>query len=144
MSRGLAPFLAGVLFALGLVIGGMTQPAKVIGFLDVTGGWRAWDPSLLFVMGGGLLVHGLLYRLVRRRQSPLFEAKFHIPTRRDIDLRLVLGAALFGVGWGLGGYCPGPGLVSLTAGALPVVFVLGMIGGMYAERLLDKRNKARC
>ena len=100
MKRLLAPFVAGALFALGLILGGMTEPGKVIGFLDLAGDW---DPSLLFVMGGGLLVHGLLYRLVMRRGSPLFEAKFHVPSRRDIDRRLVLGAAIFGAGWGLGG-----------------------------------------
>lgn len=131
----LVPFLAGALFAVGLVVGGMTLPGKVIGFLDFAG---AWDPSLLFVMSGGLLVHGLLYRLVMRRSSPLLAAKFHVPSRRDIDRRLVLGAAIFGVGWGLGGYCPGPGLVSLTSGALPVVFVASVIAGIYAERLVDR------
>lgn len=135
MKRLLAPFVAGALFALGLILGGMTEPGKVIGFLDFAGDW---DPSLLFVMGGGLLIHGLLYRLVMRRGSPLFEAKFHVPSRRDIDRRLVLGAAIFGAGWGLGGYCPGPGLVSLSAGALPLIFVIAMVAGMYAERLVDR------
>jgi len=134
--RSLSALLAGALFAVGLILGGMTQPGKVIGFLDVTG---RWDPSLAFVMGGALLIYAVLSRLFLRRPAPLFELKFHLPSRRDIDRRLVLGASLFGIGWGLGGYCPGPGLVSLTAGLLPVVFVTTMVLGMYAEREIDKR-----
>lgn len=132
--RALSSLVVGVLFAAGLVLGGMTQPAKVIGFLDFAG---QWDPSLALVMGGALLVHGVSYRLIRRRASPLLETRFHLPTRQDIDRRLVLGAAIFGVGWGLGGYCPGPGLASLTTGPRPLVFVLGMLAGMYVERLWD-------
>ena len=134
MRRALSALLAGALFAVGLAVGGMTRPGKVIGFLDFAGDW---DPSLMLVMAGALLVHGALSRLIARRPSPLFEAKFHLPTRRDIDRRLVLGAAIFGVGWGLGGYCPGPGLASLTAGVLPLVFVAAMVAGMYTERLVD-------
>lgn len=140
MTRWVTPFLAGVLFAVGLVLGGMTLPAKVIGFLDFAG---AWDPSLIFVMGGGLLVHAPLYRWVMRRPSPLLEARFHVPSRRDIDRRLVLGAATFGLGWGLGGYCPGPGLVSLSAGGLPLMFVASMVAGMLAERFIDGRKRKR-
>jgi uncharacterized membrane protein YedE/YeeE len=136
MMRSLSALLAGSLFAVGLILGGMTQPGKVIGFLDVTG---HWDPSLAFVIGGALLVYAVLSRLFLRRPAPLFELKFHLPSRRDIDRRLVLGAALFGIGWGLGGYCPGPGLVSLSAGLLPGVFVATMVLGMYAERGIDKR-----
>ena len=139
MRRALSALLAGSLFAVGLIVGGMTRPGKVIGFLDVTG---AWDPSLMLVMAGALLVHGALSRLISRRQSPLFEIRFHLPTRRDIDRRLVLGAALFGVGWGLGGYCPGPGLASLTTGTLPMVFVAAMVAGMYTGRLVDHLSGA--
>lgn len=137
MKRALSAFIAGALFAAGLIVGGMTQPGKVIGFLDFTG---SWDPSLAWVMGGAVLTHGLLYRLVRRRPTPLFEAKFHVPSRRDIDRRLVLGAATFGVGWGLSGYCPGPGLASLTSGPLPVLFVAALAAGMYVERAIDHRK----
>lgn len=128
MTRMTAAFLAGALFALGLGIGGMTQPARVIGFLDVAG---RWDPSLAFVMAGAVLTYGALFRVIRRRARPLLTPVFSIPTRRDIDGRLVIGAALFGIGWGLAGYCPGPGIVSLAAGTTPVlVFVTAMLAGM--------------
>ena len=103
-------FVAGLIFALGLGISGMTLPQKVIGFLDVTG---AWDYSLAFVMGGAVVVYGIAYQLVRRMEKPRYAAKFHLPTSRKIDWRLLLGAMLFGAGWGLGGFCPGPALVSL-------------------------------
>ncbi len=130
---------AGALFAVGLVVGGMTDPGKVVGFLDFAG---RWDPSLMFVMGGAVMVHFVLFRLVLKRPTPVFDAKFHLPTRRDVDLRLVLGAALFGIGWGLGGYCPGPGLVSIASGGVaPVLFVAAMAAGMWLQRSLDKSSK---
>lgn len=124
--------VAGLLFGAGLVLGGMTQPAKVIGFLDPGG---QWDPSLALVMVGAIAVHALAYRIVRGRAAPLFANAFSVPTRRDLDAPLLLGAALFGVGWGLGGYCPGPGLVSLGSGRLePLAFVLAFLaGGVSAE-----------
>lgn len=126
-------FVAGLVFAVGLVVGGMTQPSKVVGFLDFFGDW---DPSLIFVMGGAVLVHTVLYRLVRKRGQPVFDLQFHVPTRRDFNLPLILGAALFGVGWGLGGYCPGPGLVSVpTLGAEALVFVGTMALGMFGYKL---------
>jgi len=131
MKRALSAFFAGAMFAVGLILSGMTKPGKVIGFLDLAG---RWDPSLALVMGGAVLVYAVLSRLFLRRPTPLFELEFHLPSRRDIDRRLVIGAAIFGVGWGLGGYCPGPGLASLMAGRLPVVFVAAMILGMLAER----------
>lgn len=128
--------LSGALFAVGLAISGMTRPAKVIGFLDLGG---AWDPSLAFVMVGAIGVHFVTLRLITRRVRPLFDQRFHIPTRKDIDTRLLAGAALFGVGWGLGGFCPGPGLVSAAAGSVPaVVFVLGMTIGMFAEQVFSR------
>lgn len=124
-------YLAGAIFGTGLLLSGMTQPAKVIGFLDVTAARGAWDPTLAFVMGGAVLVHMIGYRLARRRTRPLFDAGFHIPTRRDLDLRLIGGSAVFGAGWGLAGYCPGPALVSAASGATPaLVFVGAMIAGM--------------
>jgi hypothetical protein len=124
----LAALASGVLFGVGLAISGMTLPAKVLGFLDVAGDW---DPSLALVMAGAITVHFLGARLALGRAAPLFDASFHLPTRRDVDARLVGGAALFGVGWGLAGYCPGPALVSLVTGALPVVvFVATMAAGM--------------
>ena len=136
MKRNAAAFGAGALFAVGLTVSGMTRPAKVVGFLDLAGDW---DASLAFVMMGAIAVHFVAYRLVLRRPAPLFDGSFHLPTRRDIDLRLVLGAAVFGVGWGLGGYCPGPGLVSAAAGALgAVVFVVGMTVGMLIEQAVAR------
>lgn len=133
--QALAAVLAGALFGIGLAVSGMTRPEKVIGFLDVTG---AWDASLLFVMFGAIAVHFTAYRLIRGRAEPIYASTFAIPTRRDIDLALVLGAALFGVGWGLGGYCPGPAVVSLgsgTAGA--VVFTGAMVVGMFVSVKLE-------
>ena len=119
---------AGVVFGVGLGLSGMTQPAKVIGFLDVFG---AWDPSLVFVMGGAFVVHFVLSRWIRQRERPLLDVRFHLPPQARIDAKLVLGAAIFGVGWGLAGYCPGPAIVSLGSGALaPVIFVAAMALGM--------------
>ena len=128
MAALLASFACGLLFAFGLVTGGMTQPSKVVGFLDFTG---AFDPSLALVMGGALVTHGLLRRFVVARGRPLLAGRFQLPTRSDIDGRLIAGSALFGVGWGLGGFCPGPALVSLGAGAhAAMVFVPAMLAGM--------------
>ncbi len=138
---GLAAFVAGLLFALGLGLGGMTQPAKVIGFLDVLG---PWDPSLALVMCAALATHALTLRLVLRRERPLFAARFLLPTRRDIDGRLVAGAALFGVGWGMVGYCPGPAITALGAGrASALVFVPAMLAGMLLHRVLERPEAVR-
>ena len=140
MSRLVASFLGGLLFALGLGVSGMTDANKVIGFLDLSGDW---DPSLAFVMAGAIGVHLILYRLILRRQSPLFGDRFQIPTRRDITPQLVGGAALFGVGWGLGGFCPGPGLVSLAGfGSSAAVFVLSMLSGMTLQKFVHRPNRA--
>ena len=108
MSLALAAF-TGALFGAGLLLSGMTRPDRVIGFLDVT---RDWDPSLAFVMGGATLVYGVAFRSIRRRREPWFDGGFSLPTRHHIDRALLVGAAIFGVGWGLGGLCPGPGVVS--------------------------------
>src|SRR5690554_6318950 len=128
--RNLVAFGTGVLFAVGLVISGMTQPSKVVGFLDFSGDW---DPSLAFVMGGAVVINALLFRLVSRRNRPLLAPKFHLPTRKDIDWRLIVGGGLFGVGWGLGGYCPGPGITSVASLQAPA-FVF--VGAMAARMLL--------
>ena len=126
--------LAGVMFAVGLVISGMTQPAKILAFLDVRG---AWDGTLAFVMAAAIAVHLPLVRLARSRRAPLFAAKFHWPKDAGIDARLVAGAAIFGVGWGVSGYCPGPAVVSLVAGGAPLlVFIGAMLVGLYATRAL--------
>ena len=133
MKPAVSALGAGVLFGAGLGISGMTQPAKVLGFLDVTG---RWDPSLMFVMMGAMMVHFVLARLIGRRGTPLFDTRFHMPTLRSIDRSLVLGSALFGVGWGLGGLCPGPALVTLGSGsASALVFVATMAAGMVAQHV---------
>lgn len=124
--------LAGALFGAGLLISGMTQPLRVIAFLDFTGSRAAWDPSLALVMGGGVAVYALAFHRVRnQRSSPWFGEKFHIPTRRDLDPSLLLGAATFGAGWGIAGFCPGPALVSAASGASNALwFVAAMLVGM--------------
>ena len=118
--RAWIAFAAGLLFGLGLSLGGMTQPAVVLGFLDIFG---AWDPRLVFVMAGAVLTTAVGYRLVLRRPRPLLAERFQWPMSRRIDARLIGGAALFGIGWGIAGYCPGPALASLGAGA-PALLVL--------------------
>jgi len=121
-------FLFGMLFALGLGIGGMTQPARIIGFLNVTGNW---DPTLAFVMGGAVATTFVLFPLILKRRAPILDERFAMPERNYVDAPLIGGAALFGVGWGLSGYCPGPALVSLVTGASPVlVFVAFMAIGL--------------
>jgi uncharacterized membrane protein YedE/YeeE len=129
----LAAAAAGALFGAGLLIAGMTQPARVVGFLDPVHGW---DPSLGFVMLGAVAVYAVALRAIRRRRaSPWFDTTFHLPTRRDLDLPLVLGAAIFGVGWGLAGLCPGPALVSAASGAPhALAFVAAMLAGMALQR----------
>jgi uncharacterized membrane protein YedE/YeeE len=124
----LASFLCGLIFGAGLLISGMTQPEKVLGFLDIFG---AWDATLAFVMAGAVAVTSLGFALARRRGTPVLAAKLQWPTRSDIDAPLVLGAALFGAGWGLVGLCPGPALVNLAGFGLPIiVFVVAMAVGM--------------
>jgi uncharacterized membrane protein YedE/YeeE len=133
--------VAGALFGAGLLVSGMTEPARVIAFLDVLGDW---DPSLAFVMGGAVVVYGIAFRAIhRRRDQPFFDLQFHVPSRRDIDLPLIAGAAIFGVGWGLGGLCPGPGFVAAASGSTSaIVFVLAMLAGMYAHELVTSRRQA--
>ncbi|MGK3995587.1 DUF6691 family protein [Sorangium sp. So ce1024] len=140
---------SGALFAVGLGVSGMTQPSKVIGFLDVAGDW---DPSLAFVMVGAISVHLLAYRLLRWQEGreragaahaprfPLLADRMDVPTRTDLDARLFAGAALFGVGWGLAGYCPGPALASLATGSRAVlVFAAAMVAGMLIEHVTTAR-----
>ena len=134
-AEGGVALLSGVIFALGLAVSGMTQAEKVVGFLNF---FRGWDPSLMFVMGGAIAVHAIAWRLIKRRPSPLFSARFLVPTRRDLDARLLIGAAIFGVGWGLGGFCPGPGIASLPTGApTAVAFVLAMLTGSLATARVE-------
>ena len=133
--------LSGALFGLGLAVSGMTQPAKVIGFLDVLGDW---DPSLAFVMLGAIGVYATAYRaLAVKMPRPLYAGRFDIPASRTIDGRLVTGAALFGIGWGLGGFCPGPALVAFGAHAAAALwFVPAMLAGMLLHRLVRPRLAA--
>lgn len=128
--------LSGALFGIGLGVGGMTQPAKVLGFLDVAG---HWDPSLLFVMGGAVTVYLFGHRaLLARRTRPLCAARFDLPSKKSVDARLIAGAVLFGVGWGIAGFCPGPGLASLGALSLPgAIFVGFLFAGFLLERAFD-------
>lgn len=133
--------VAGLVFGVGLVLSGLTQPSKVLAFLDVTGDW---DPSLLVVMGSAMPVFALAYRWSQKRSRPLFAERFALPTKKDLEPRLIAGAALFGVGWGLGGYCPGPALTSLTrGGAGAVVFTLAMLAGIGLGVWLDGRASRR-
>jgi uncharacterized membrane protein YedE/YeeE len=133
-------FLFGLLFGWGLLIPGMTDPGKVLGFLDLAG---AWDPSLAFVMGGGVLVGLVGFALAKKRTTSFLGSAMHLPTSRDIDRRLVLGSLTFGAGWGLAGFCPGPGIVAMGAGeSKAALFVVAMIAGMWVFELLDRKPKA--
>jgi len=132
-------FLTGLIFSIGLGISGMTQTQIVRGFLDITG---EWNYSLIGVMSGAILVHGTLFYFIKKRSSPLLDTKFHVPNRKDIDARLIMGAALFGLGWGWAGICPGPGLVSLVSGDLNIVlFIASMLLGMGFFKLVESKIK---
>jgi uncharacterized membrane protein YedE/YeeE len=121
-------YLIGVLFGLGLIISGMSNPQKILNFLDITGNW---DPSLIFVMGGAILVGLGGFFLVSKRSEAFFGGALHIPTRRDISKPLVIGSLIFGAGWGIAGFCPGPAIVALGAGHLKALaFILAMLAGM--------------
>lgn len=134
----LLPLAAGLIFAIGLVLSGMAQPAKVVGFLDFFG---RWDPTLAFVMLGAVGVTFAATRVARRRSRPIFCDRFVPPGRSAVDLRLVCGSAIFGVGWGLSGFCPGPALVSFGAGVHAAIwFVPALVVGMLLFHRLDRRN----
>jgi uncharacterized protein len=132
--------LAGLVFGLGLIVSGMANPAKVLGFLDLAG---AWDPSLGFVMAGAIAVGMVAFFVAKRRMVSLLGAQMRLPTSRHIDHRLVGGSVLFGIGWGIAGFCPGPGLVSLGMGEIKaLVFVAAMLAGMVVFELLERRGRA--
>ena len=139
MRANLSAFGAGLLFGLGLWLSGMADPRKVLGFLDVTG---TWDPSLLLVMGGAVAVTAsFTLPVVLKRKAPLFAGAFQMPARRAIDAPLLLGAAIFGLGWGIGGYCPGPALTALSNLSLEAfVFVAAMVAGGMLEPLAQARG----
>ena len=129
----ISSLICGFLFGLGLAISEMVNPAKVLGFLDVTGNW---DPSLIFVMAAGLAVTMLTFRFILKQPRPLFESQFHLPSQsKTIDRQLITGAAIFGIGWGLVGYCPGPAIASLAYGQTEtVIFLVAMMAGLYVSR----------
>ena len=134
MAKTVSAFTIGLLFGIGLLVSGMANPAKVLAFLDVTG---RWDPSLAFVMAGAVAVSAAGYRVARRRGRPVLAPRLDIPTRRDLDPRLLVGAAVFGLGWGLAGLCPGPALTILTVVPAPAAtFVAAMVVGMLMFRLV--------
>ena len=133
LQTSLAALVAGALFGFGLIVSGMTNPAKVIGFLDITG---QWDPSLILVMAAGLLVTTPAFYFAGKSLRPLLALKFDIPSRKDIDQPLITGAVLFGIGWGLAGYCPGPALTAATTlDSNVLLFVAAMVCGMAVHKL---------
>lgn len=136
--RNFAPFFIGMVFGLGIAISGMANPAKVLNFFDIAG---TWDPSLVFVMFSAMLTAMIGYRFVLAQQKPLFEAKFNLPDTKLIDAPLVLGAGVFGIGWGIAGFCPGGAIPALGLGRIePLIFVIAMSAGIFAARTW--RNKA--
>jgi len=139
MKNNFSAALVGFIFALGLGYSGMTQPQKVIGFLDIFGNW---DPSLIFVMIGAIAVHALFYQVILKKPRPLFADKWQVPQKFQITPPLVIGGVLFGIGWGIAGYCPGPAVTSLADLNFSVfVFVLSMVAGMLLFKLLDTKFK---
>jgi uncharacterized protein len=133
-------FFVGLLFGVGLIVAGMTDPGKVQGFLDLAG---AWDPSLALVMGGAVLVGLAGFALASRRERALLGGAMKLPSSRVVDRRLLGGSLLFGVGWGLGGYCPGPAVASLALGGKPVIFAVAMVAGMALFEVLERRPRSR-
>jgi len=139
--RLLSAFLVGLIFGVGIAVSGMINPAKVLNFFDIAG---TWDPSLIFVMGGALITTFLGYRVVLRRPAPLLEPKFMLPTARDIDARLIGGSAVFGLGWGIAGFCPGAALPALGSGKWEVAaFVVALIAGIWVARTAQARSAGR-
>ena len=132
----IAEFVVGLLFGLGLMLSGMTDPGKVIGFLDLFG---TWDPSLALVMGGAIMVGFFAFTVAKKRTSTFLGGAMRLPTNMDMDKKLVIGSLLFGAGWGLAGFCPGPALVSMADGQpKALVFVLAMLVGMVGFELMDR------
>lgn len=134
MGRLLSAAAIGLVFGIGIVFSGMANPAKVLNFFDLFG---TWDPSLIFVMGSALLVTFVGYRLVLRRPAPIFDRTFHLPTKRDLDAPLIAGSALFGIGWGIAGFCPGGAIPALGSGEpSPIIFVAAMVVGILVATAL--------
>jgi uncharacterized membrane protein YedE/YeeE len=140
-GRLLPPLVSGTLFGAGLTISGMTDPARVRGFLDLFG---AWDPTLVFVMGGAVLVMAVAWRIRNRMVAPIFAERFSLPDRTDLDTRLITGSILFGIGWGIAGLCPGPAVASLALSPLSALpFVLAMLAGMAAQQFVSRLPQRR-
>ena len=141
MTTVFTSLLTGLVFGLGLIVSGMANPVKVLGFLDLAG---AWDPSLAFVMAGAIAVAALAFALAKKRTASFLGAAMKLPgSSRDIDRRLVIGSVLFGIGWGVAGFCPGPGLVALGMGEIKaLVFVAAMLLGMGLFELIERRKQA--
>ena len=139
--RLIASYISGLIFGIGISISGMANPAKVLNFFDVAG---TWDPSLIFVMGGALITTFLGYRFVLRRPAPTFEETFKLPTRTDLDLPLIGGSAIFGIGWGIAGFCPGGALPALGTGRSEVIiFTVALIAGVFAAKALQRMTAAK-
>lgn len=139
--RLIASYIIGLIFGVGISISGMANPAKVLNFFDVAG---TWDPSLIFVMGGAVVVTFIGYRYVLRRPAPMFEQGFKLPTRQDLDLPLIGGAAVFGIGWGIAGFCPGGALPALGTGRSEVfVFVAALLAGIFAVNIFRRLQSQR-
>lgn len=135
--KDLVSFVTGLLFALGLGYSGMTQTHVVKGFLDILGNWNL---NLMGVMMGAIAVHSIVFQLLKRKKSPILDTKFYLPTRKDIDKKLLTGAAIFGLGWGWAGICPGPGIVSLVSGQMSmVIFVISMLAGMIVFKFTERK-----
>ena len=140
MQHRLSEFVVGLLFGLGLLLSGMTDPGKVLGFLDLIG---PWDPSLALVMGGAIAIGVIAFALAKKRTVSFLGGAMRLPMSSEIDRRLIVGAAMFGAGWGLAGFCPGPALVSLASGQpKAAIFVVAMLVGMFAFELIDRRVQA--
>ncbi len=134
MLKTLSAFAIGLVFGIGILLSGMANPAKVLNFFDIAG---TWDPSLMFVMGGALIVTAIGYRLVFRMGGPMLGQKFHVPTRKDLDARLIGGSAIFGIGWGISGFCPGGLVPAIGLGTFePLLTALAVLAGMGALRLI--------
>lgn len=138
LKNRISEFVVGLVFGLGLILAGMTDPGKVIGFLDLAG---TWDPSLAFVMGGAIAVAVAAFALARKRTQSFLGGAMHLPTRSDIDQRLIVGSLVFGAGWGIAGFCPGPAIVSLAAGQpKALLFVVAMLVGMAIFEIQERRK----
>ncbi|MEM7127569.1 MAG: YeeE/YedE family protein [Chloroflexota bacterium] len=141
MKQHIIALFAGILFGIGLAVSQMIDPARVLGFLDIAG---TWDPTLIFVLGGAVGVTVITFRFILRRPSPFFADAFHLPAKKAIDRPLVVGSALFGLGWGIGGYCPGPGITALMLGSWnPVLFVGALVVGSFIyDRIFGQQHQS--